>query len=418
MMKSSPDLRRWSAWCSQAKTNASSTRGGRSPRGVVGVLLDDREEIGEQALLGALRSARATARVPGRDEMILSTGSRYGPAVVRSPAGAAARSGRPAVALALVSHAIPSARHASRPGKPGSARARWAGPAGTATPAVLEPDEPELDQDGEQRPAAAAGSCPEAGRATAVAQRPVGGARPGGARGTRSRTSQDSVAPARPTPDGHLARGRRPEGPVGMRRRVERHDVVERVGERGIALQRGPAESAKPPRRAVTGARGRPSARRPAPARRWRRARRWSPRGLRRGGRGRRRPRRDPARAREPRRRTRRARGGRTGGGGRAGAGRPPHRRRGGGRRRGRRQPSWAPRRGTTRRRESSRIVDRAGARRGRLGPAQHQARFDAPCQWFSSSPRDVSRPSSAGRPAAPRYRTRRREPSHHRTGR
>ena len=52
-MKSSPDLRRWSAWCSQAKTNAvldalAVDLDGR----VVGVLLDDREEVAEQPALG------------------------------------------------------------------------------------------------------------------------------------------------------------------------------------------------------------------------------------------------------------------------------------------------------------------------------------------------------------------------------
>ena len=51
-MKSSPLRRRWSAWCSQAKTNAGldalavDLDGGR-----VGVLLDDREDVGQQAAL-------------------------------------------------------------------------------------------------------------------------------------------------------------------------------------------------------------------------------------------------------------------------------------------------------------------------------------------------------------------------------
>ena len=64
-MKSSPDLRRWSAWCSQAKRKASSTRSRSiSTRRVVGVLLDDREQVAEQAALGlgelgAQRPARA-----------------------------------------------------------------------------------------------------------------------------------------------------------------------------------------------------------------------------------------------------------------------------------------------------------------------------------------------------------------------
>ena len=58
MMKSSPDLRRWSAWCSQANTNASSTRVAVDrDSGLVGVLLDDREQVAEQPALGR-RSAR------------------------------------------------------------------------------------------------------------------------------------------------------------------------------------------------------------------------------------------------------------------------------------------------------------------------------------------------------------------------
>ena len=51
-MKSSPDLRRWSAWCSQAKMNARSTRVAVDlDDGVGGVLLDDREQVAEQAAL-------------------------------------------------------------------------------------------------------------------------------------------------------------------------------------------------------------------------------------------------------------------------------------------------------------------------------------------------------------------------------
>ena len=52
-MKSSPDWRRWSAWCSQANTNASITRRAVDlARDLVGVLLDDREQVGEQLALG------------------------------------------------------------------------------------------------------------------------------------------------------------------------------------------------------------------------------------------------------------------------------------------------------------------------------------------------------------------------------
>ena len=51
-MKSSPDWRRWSAWCSQANTNAVDQAAAvDGPRDLVGVLLDDREEVGEQLAL-------------------------------------------------------------------------------------------------------------------------------------------------------------------------------------------------------------------------------------------------------------------------------------------------------------------------------------------------------------------------------
>ena len=52
MMKSSPDLRRWSAWCSQANTNASHDLAAVDRLGdLVGVLLDDREQVAEQLAL-------------------------------------------------------------------------------------------------------------------------------------------------------------------------------------------------------------------------------------------------------------------------------------------------------------------------------------------------------------------------------
>ena len=48
-MKSSPDWRRWSAWCSQANTNACTTRVAVDGLGdLVRVLLDDREQVREQ----------------------------------------------------------------------------------------------------------------------------------------------------------------------------------------------------------------------------------------------------------------------------------------------------------------------------------------------------------------------------------
>jgi hypothetical protein len=52
VMKSSPDLRRWSAWCSHANTNALQDLGAVDRLGdLVGVLLDDREQVPEQLAL-------------------------------------------------------------------------------------------------------------------------------------------------------------------------------------------------------------------------------------------------------------------------------------------------------------------------------------------------------------------------------
>ena len=71
-MKSSPDLRRWSAWCSQAKRNASSTCGAVDGHGgLVGVLLDDREEVAEQPALGR-------REVGARDRRVRRRGARRG----------------------------------------------------------------------------------------------------------------------------------------------------------------------------------------------------------------------------------------------------------------------------------------------------------------------------------------------------
>ena len=51
-MKSSPERRRWSAWCSQANMKACTTRLAVDRLGdLVGVLLDDREQVGEQLAL-------------------------------------------------------------------------------------------------------------------------------------------------------------------------------------------------------------------------------------------------------------------------------------------------------------------------------------------------------------------------------
>ena len=51
-MNSSPERRRWSAWCSQANTNAAWTRVAVDlDERVLGVLLDDREEVAEQLAL-------------------------------------------------------------------------------------------------------------------------------------------------------------------------------------------------------------------------------------------------------------------------------------------------------------------------------------------------------------------------------
>ena len=66
-MKSSPDLRRWSAWCSQANTNASCTRVAVDlDRRVGGVLGDDREQVAEQPPLGSSGPARASASAAAR----------------------------------------------------------------------------------------------------------------------------------------------------------------------------------------------------------------------------------------------------------------------------------------------------------------------------------------------------------------
>ena len=69
VMNSSPDLRRWSACRSQAKANASPTRSRSTGLDrVVGVLGDDREQVGEQLPLvrqqvdaDRLRAAAAAA---------------------------------------------------------------------------------------------------------------------------------------------------------------------------------------------------------------------------------------------------------------------------------------------------------------------------------------------------------------------
>ena len=55
-MNSSPERRRWSAWCSQANTNAAVDRVAvdRDER-VLGVLLDDREQVAEQPALVLLQ---------------------------------------------------------------------------------------------------------------------------------------------------------------------------------------------------------------------------------------------------------------------------------------------------------------------------------------------------------------------------
>ena len=65
-MKSSPDWRRWSAWCSQANTNALMTLPAVDLAGdLVGVLLDDREQVGEQLALerGEVRRGLGGRRV-------------------------------------------------------------------------------------------------------------------------------------------------------------------------------------------------------------------------------------------------------------------------------------------------------------------------------------------------------------------
>ena len=107
-MKSSPDWRRWSAWCSQAKTKACD-----DPRAVdrlgdlVGVLLDDREQVGEQLAL--------ERRQVGRDVGVAGVRVRRGrrrrrDVVDRPPAGAAAVTVRRSAIAAPPSGAAAAAR--------------------------------------------------------------------------------------------------------------------------------------------------------------------------------------------------------------------------------------------------------------------------------------------------------------------
>ncbi len=73
-MKSSPDSRRWSAWCSQANTNACTTAVAVDRLGdLVGVLLDDREQVGEQL---ALEAGEVAGRVGHRAVRVVRTVDR------------------------------------------------------------------------------------------------------------------------------------------------------------------------------------------------------------------------------------------------------------------------------------------------------------------------------------------------------
>ena len=110
-MKSSPDWRRWSAWCSQAKTNASITRAAVDLAGdLVGVLLDDREQVGEQLALGRREVGGRLGRAPrARGPCGRPAGGRtvgHGdvrlPVPVRDGRGGVGRRGL----LVLVSHVI------------------------------------------------------------------------------------------------------------------------------------------------------------------------------------------------------------------------------------------------------------------------------------------------------------------------
>ena len=97
-MKSSPDLRRWSAWCSQAKTNAfSSSRRSTGVDRLVGVLGDDREQVGEQLALErrqvGRRLARRVGRVAPRRPSARPRGARRSAPASRRPAPAGRRSG-------------------------------------------------------------------------------------------------------------------------------------------------------------------------------------------------------------------------------------------------------------------------------------------------------------------------------------
>ena len=94
LMKSSPDLRRWSAWCSHANTKAWLTASRSTwTRGLAGVLLDDREQVAEQ-----LRLALGQARLGDRGVLDLrvlegADGPALGRAALVGPVAALARAG-------------------------------------------------------------------------------------------------------------------------------------------------------------------------------------------------------------------------------------------------------------------------------------------------------------------------------------
>ena len=159
MMKSSPDLRRWSAWCSQANTNACSTASRSTVCGdLVGVLLDDREQVGEQLALevgevggrGLQRGASAwpsAGAVDRRGAPDARRRRRRGRASASVP-GSGCRS----LCAARQESASVLESSAGRPGRPPSARARCARRPATvrAGPSRSRTDEAQLGEDSHQ----------------------------------------------------------------------------------------------------------------------------------------------------------------------------------------------------------------------------------------------------------------------------
>ena len=166
-MKSSPDWRRWSAWCSQANTNASTTRVAVDRLGdLVGVLRDDREQVGEQLALERRQVVRDRRRRRRRRARRGRPGGAPATATGRRAVRPRRRRSTAAVGVRVVASGRRSARCAAasgmsvrpravagRPGRPPSARARCA-PGASADregrPVAIEVDEAELGEDPHQ----------------------------------------------------------------------------------------------------------------------------------------------------------------------------------------------------------------------------------------------------------------------------